>query len=362
MRVAHFTFEYPPSTTGGLGTYLQGLVKYQRSVGDVVDIYFLDEREPPPGTLSLPFYPGGVLQAYTLSDIQARQPTAEYDVVVCQDWAGILASRPLWRRTASLVMTCHLPLAWDLGYYDDLPCQFAGELEFFALAQADGIIAVSEAVRKHLVEAFPFVQDRVRVVANGTDTNYFSPAADVSQSTVLYVGRFFEQKGADLIPRIFAEVKRRRPQQRFVVIGTGPLKDSILADLHICGLMDSLDFFDFAPQDKVLALYRDAKVVVMPSRREPFGLVATESMATGTPLVAASVGGLQEIVTDGHDGLLVASEDVEGFANAIISLLEDESLAARIGASGRQTAVQRYDQRVCYENTRQAYRAAAGLE
>jgi glycosyltransferase involved in cell wall biosynthesis len=361
MNVAHFTPEYPPSTTGGLGTYMQGLIEYQRQMGDRVDIFYVWRGDAPAGTLSLPFDEEGLLRTYTLSDIQTAGGAGRYDVVVCQDWPGILASQPSWRKHAPVVTTCHLPLAWDIGYYDDLPCQYAKDLEFFAMAQSDRIIAVSNSVKRHLESEYSFVQGKTSVVYNGTDTSFFSPLdskkarADASSPVVLYVGRFFEQKGADLLPVIFAALKQRRADVRFKVIGVGPLKDDLLRDFHSHGLLDSLDFFDFSPLKFVLELYREADVVIMPSRYEPFGLVATECMATGTPLVASNVGGLSEIITHGHDGFLVNSEDVDEFVHTILSLLEDEALARRISQAARDTAVTKFNQEKCFENTRNLY-------
>jgi glycogen(starch) synthase len=173
---------------------------------------------------------------------------------------------------------------------------------------------------------------------------------------VLYVGRFFEQKGFDILPELFAVLKGRHPDVSFKVIGTGPLREAVCRQFEERGLMDCLTLHEFSSQDKVLSLYREAAAVVMPSRHEPFGLVATETMATATPLVASKVGGLKEILNHEEDGFLVAPDDIAGFANTLSRLLADRELARAVGERARESVVKKYAQGVCFEKTRAAYR------
>ena len=355
MKIAQFSYEYPPRTWGGLGIYLQGLVEFQRKAKDHVDVFFLGEGSPPDGLHSLPFLTDGELVSYTLQEIAERSRGVDYDAVICQDWPGIVASRALWKRGVPLVVTCHLPLAWDIGSFEDVPCPFAKQMEMMSMACADSIIAVSQAVRDELEQSYSFTRGKIRVVHNGSDTTLFSPGAKTDTPTVLFVGRFVEQKGFDLLPEVFASLSQRHPGLRFRIIGTGPLQESVVRRLEERGLAHQTTFYDFSSQDTVLALYREATVVVMPSRFEPFGLVATESMATATPVVASRVSGLAEIITDGEDGFLVSPDDVHGFANAVSRLLTDPRLAQKIGVQARESATRKFSQNRCFAETRAVY-------
>ena len=279
----------------------------------------------------------------------------QYDVVVCQDWAGILTSQSLWKQPIPLITTYHLPLAWDIGYYADLPCDFATQLEFYAMAQSDLIIAVSHAMKKHLEDSFTFTKGKIDVIHNGTNTSFFSPGIKSNQPILLYVGRFFEQKGFDLLPEIFYQLKRIHPNLFFKIIGVGPLKQEVVNKLKNLGLVKSFQIFDFAQQEKVLELYRESSIVIMPSRYEPFGLVAIESMATATPIVASDVGGLREIITHGEDGFLVAPNNVMGFVNIVSELLNNKQLTTEIGIRARKKIVRNFDQNLCYERTRNLF-------
>ncbi len=98
----------------------------------------------------------------------------------------------------------------------------------------------------------------------------------------------------------------------------------------------------------------------MPSRLEPFGLVATEAMAAGVPLVASTAGGLAEIVDDGRTGFLVPPDDVPGFARAVTGLLLDPALARRVAAAARTEVVARFDAADAFGGVRECYAGLVG--
>jgi len=359
MDVAQFSYEYPPQSTGGLGTYLEGLMAFQREQGDKVDLFYLGEPPVPAGAIELPSFNGELL-TYTTADLLARNRGRSYDLVVCQDWPGVLQAQGLWRAGIPLVFTLHLPIAWDIGWYEDIPVPFAPQLEFSGLAHADLIIVVSEAVERYLHKEFSFTRGKTCVIHNGTDPAFFTPdpIGGARPQSVLYVGRFYEQKGFDLVPHIFAEVAVEHPDCKFTIIGTGELEREARIEFDRLEIADRVTWLRFSGLDTVRDLYRRASVVVMPSRLEPFGLVAIEAMSTGTPLVAASTGGLAEIVRDGETGLLAAPGDVRGFAQRIAAVLADSTLARRLSKQGRAAVIREFDQRACHERTRRAYHAA----
>jgi glycosyltransferase involved in cell wall biosynthesis len=362
VRVAQFSNEYPPRHTGGLGTYLGGLVAHLRAHGDEVDVFFLGDDPPLDGTIHVPAFARELL-TYSRADLLSRCGGRDHDVVVCHDWMGVVASQGLWRHGVPLVYTSHLPLWWDIGWYDDIPCPFAPEVEVSGLLHADRIIVVSGAAARDLHERWSFTAAKTVVVPNGTDPAFFRPPdgrAAGREATVLYAGRFVEQKGFDLLPDIFAAVSAARPDVRLEIAGIGKDEAAVRARLRGLGLAGAVRWHGFTDPAALRRLYRSAGAVVMPSRREPFGLVAVEAMACGAPLVAADVGGLGEIVRHGETGLLVGVEDVRGFADGLLTVLGDPPLAAALGEHARQAVARDYDQRVCFARTRAVYEQAAG--
>jgi len=141
----------------------------------------------------------------------------------------------------------------------------------------------------------------------------------------LYVGTLSERKGAD----VFAAGADLAADSGWsgVMIGEGPLADAIAMHHPALRRLSPL------PSADVAAWMRVADVVAVPSRREPLGLAAVEALACGTPVIAANVGGLREVVRDGENGLLIPPDDAVALAAALSRML-DEGLRARLGAAG----------------------------
>jgi glycosyltransferase involved in cell wall biosynthesis len=131
-----------------------------------------------------------------------------------------------------------------------------------------------------------------------------------------------------------------------VVVGDGPLRDLVPGAIG------------FVPPTELVGYLDRAAIVVCPSRREGYGVVAREAMAHARPVVASAVGGLAEAVVDGETGLLVAAGDVTGLRAALERLLGNTELRARLGAGGRDRVRERYSREVAVEATLAAYEAA----
>jgi glycosyltransferase involved in cell wall biosynthesis len=133
----------------------------------------------------------------------------------------------------------------------------------------------------------------------------------------LYVGRLSEEKGV----RELAEAARDLP---LVVVGDGPLRALLPGTVG------------FVPPAEVGSYYERASVVVVPSRREGYGVAAREAMACGRPVVATAVGGLVDAIEDGVSGVLVPPNDPDAIRAALERLLADAALRARLGAAARE--------------------------
>ena len=181
------------------------------------------------------------------------------------------------------------------------------------------------------------VQD-VRVVPNGV--SFPDEVGEPSDPPhVLFVGRLSEEKG---ILELLAATKGIRR----ILVGDGPLRDAVS------------DAAGFVPHDSLGPFFERASVVVCPSRREGYGVVAREAMAYGRPVVASAVGGLVDAVDDGITGLLVPPRDVAALRMAIEHLLEDAGLRRRLGEAARARARERFSWTTSTAATIQAYRAA----
>jgi glycosyltransferase involved in cell wall biosynthesis len=156
---------------------------------------------------------------------------------------------------------------------------------------------------------------------------------------VLYVGRLSEEKGV----RELAEAARDLP---LVVVGDGPLRSLLPQTVG------------FVPPHALRPYYDRASIVVVPSRREGYGMVAREAMAHGRPVVATAVGGLPDVVEDGVTGLLVPPGDVRALREALERLLGDPGLRSRVGTAARVRALEATGPQAYAEAVLEAYAEA----
>jgi glycosyltransferase involved in cell wall biosynthesis len=182
-----------------------------------------------------------------------------------------------------------------------------------------------------------------RVIHNPVDI----PAEEQSQGdasprlqpgrSVASMGRFHYQKGFDLLLDAFSRVRERHPQWRLVLIGDGPQRDALTRQASRLGLTDSMHFV--GRQRDPFPYLRQADIFVLPSRWEGFGNVLVEAMACGLPVVSFDCpSGPMEIISHERDGLLVPAGDVEGLANAIVRLIDDQSDRIRLAGAARLSA------------------------
>lgn len=184
---------------------------------------------------------------------------------------------------------------------------------------------------------------RLQVVPAGVDLSRFQPRTGPRPAdrppTLLFVGRLQPLKGPDVAVRTLAEVRRTVPDARLRIVGgvsgtgdgvSGP--DELRALAAELGVADGLDLGPAVPQAALPEVYRDADVLLAPSRSETFGLVALEAQACGLPVVAADVSGLRAVVQRG--GTLVAGHDPVDHAAAAVALLTDPTHAAAVGRAG----------------------------
>ena len=163
----------------------------------------------------------------------------------------------------------------------------------------------------------------------------------VRAKRVVTIGRYAYQKGYDLLLQAWAEVEKQYPDWTLDIYGQGDqtIYRELMGDLGIDANRCHLN----GPVEDVVKTYQDSAIFVLSSRFEGFGLVLVEAMACGLPVVSFDCpAGPDEIITDGVDGLLVSSGDVQALAKKLMALIADEDLRQRLGKQARQTA-QRYN-------------------
>lgn len=201
------------------------------------------------------------------------------------------------------------------------------------------IIAPSQAVKNAFCEAPWLNPVRVHVLHHGIDPAEFGEIAPKNmpscEARILYAGRLAPVKGVDVLLNAWKMVIRDKPNARLILLGAKETEDyeGLACKLEI---QDSVIWAGY--QKDVRPWLAAADMLAMPSRHEGAGLIALEAMAVGRAVVASRVGGIPEYVRDNESGLLIAPENPNALAKALLNLINNPEERARMGRAGRSRA------------------------
>jgi len=218
----------------------------------------------------------------------------------------------------------------------------------WALDTSDQVVAISSYTAREIAE-LSSVPTRVIPYAVG-----FAPDANVQRSVapgghfeILFVGRLVERKGVRYLIDAARQLPRER-RARVVIIGDGPERQALEAQVRRDGLGDRVQFRGRVPDADLRRAYASASVFVLPSvldshgDTEGLGVVLLEAMSYGVPVIGSSLGGITDIVQHEKTGLLVPPGDASALAAAIERLARDPGLGARLGEAGRRDTGERF--------------------
>jgi D-inositol-3-phosphate glycosyltransferase len=315
---------------------------------------------------------------------EAAQPLGHYDLVHSHYWlSGQVGALARDRWGVPLVHTMHTMAkvkneALATGDTPEPSARIIGEEQ--VVEAADMLIASTDIEAKQLINLYDADPGRVEVVHPGVDLAVFRPrdthaarehvGLPLDAHVVLFAGRLQPLKAPDVLLRAVALLLEETPglRSRLVVpvvggpSGTGLEHPESLAELASeLGIDDVVRFVPPVPAAELAVWDAAASVVAVPSYNESFGLVAAEALATGTPVVAAAVGGLTTVVEDEENGLLVDTHEPRDWAAALRRVLLDDALRARLSEGARARAA-RFSWENTAERTLDVYeRARAGL-
>ena len=314
---------------------------------------------------------------------EAVQPLGHYDVVHSHYWlSGQVGALARDRWGIPLVHSMHTMAkvknqAMALGDTPEPLARLIGEDQ--VVEAADLLIANTDLEARQLVDLYGADADRVEVVHPGVDLEIFKPAdkAVVRRElglppeavVLMFAGRIQPLKAPDVLLRAVSVLLQQDPllRSRLVVpivggpSGSGLEHPESLAQLAAeLGLDDVVRFVPPVAQPELARWCAAATAVAVPSYNESFGLVAVEAQATGTPVVAAAVGGLTTVVADERSGLLVEGHEARDWAAALRRLIGDPGLTRRLG-EGALAHARDFSWDRTAERTLEAYRDARSL-
>jgi glycosyltransferase involved in cell wall biosynthesis len=208
------------------------------------------------------------------------------------------------------------------------------------LAQrSDAIIAVSESVRAQLIAHYDVNPKKVQVIPNGVNVDEYRPSSS-RENIILFIGRHTAHKGIPYLLEAFASFAKENKDHRLILVGErqeGGVDSSLVNYSRALGIADRVDFAGWLPDAKVRRMLGQAKCLVLPSLAESFGMVILEAMASRTPVIATNVGGIPDLVRDGHNGLLVPPASSEALTGAIGRIVNDSGLQEALAEEAWKT-------------------------
>ena len=205
-------------------------------------------------------------------------------------------------------------------------------LNRIVLHSSDHIIAVSHDLKNAITESFDITSKKISVIDMGVDSTIFFPNNNITKKetfTLLFVGRLSKEKGFDvLLGAIELISKKISSGLKCIVIGDGDKQNQYQKNVKLKMLANHITFIGSQNQIQISKWMNQAHLVVIPSRKEGFGLVAIEALACGTPVIASKVGGLREIIQDKINGYFITPGEVGDLEEKIIFFMKNPNLIA----------------------------------
>jgi mannosylfructose-phosphate synthase len=229
--------------------------------------------------------------------------------------------------------------------------RIAEELRIFKSVQAQTV--TTELQKEKLKELYDFISGNVVVITPGVDVHTFRPLkqgetkieTDLPARYIFCLSRIDTNKGHDFLLHAFDKVRTQISDIDLVIGGGSPEPQT--RELEVRAMMEKIvdekDMYErvhiigYVPDEFLVPYYRQARLFVLPSVFEPFGMTTLEAMACGVPVVASRFGGIRTVIDSGKNGLLVDPTDPDEFAEAMVKILKDQKLAEDLGKQGYQT-------------------------
>lgn len=388
MRVMMLSWEFPPRVVGGLAMHVYDLSTSMAAQGIEVTVVTCNngsdasEKETVNGVEVLRVRPydlptGDILGWALQLNVAMLERAVGYinqqgpmDIIHAHDWLVAYAARALkYGYRLPLIATVH---ATEYGRNNGLHNQLQrsiSDIEWWLTYEAWRVICCSGYMVDEVKRVFNIPSDKIRLIPNGVypgrirerevPPDFKSRYALPHERIIYFVGRLVPEKGVQVLLEAVHKVLAHCPDAKFVIAGTGPFQDFLRQKANDLGLGPKVLFAGYINEADRDMLYKIADVAVFPSLYEPFGIVALEAMAAGTPVVVSDSGGLAEIVKNDEDGLWAITGSANSLADRIIEILRNPSLAEKLAQNAFAKVTAQYDWKIIAEKTINVYREVA---
>ena len=386
MKILMLTWEYPPRIVGGIARVVNDLSK--RLIKDGHDVYVVTYREG-----SAPYYENDKgVHVYRVDNYMINPNNfidwimqlnfnmvakvneliakgEKFDVIHAHDWLVAYAAKTLKNSyDLPLVSTIHATEAGRNGGIHDEVQRYINDTEWMLTYESSEVIVNSKFMKNDLQRLFGLPYEKINVVANGINSTAYSGvekdydfrrqyAAD-NEKIILFMGRLVYEKGVQHLISAMPKILENYHDAKLVIAGKGGMLDELKSQVEAMGLGQKVYFTGYLNAKQVSKMYKCADISVFPSTYEPFGIVALEAMLAGVPTVVSDVGGLNEIVEHGVDGMKSYAGNPNSLADSILELLFNPQLCESISKKAKTKVKNEYSWTKIAQDTHFIYQKA----
>ncbi len=387
MRILMLTWEYPPRIVGGIARVVHDLSKRLIKDGhEVTVVTYRDNTDVPEyendkgvnvyRVDNYMIHPNNFIDWIMQLNFNMVSKATEiinkeggFDVIHAHDWLVTYAAKSLKNAyDIPIVATIHATEAGRNSGIHDETQRYINDTEWLLTYEATEVIVNSNYMKNEIQRLFGLPFDKINVIPNGINLSNFTGIerdydfrrqyAMDNEKIILYVGRLVYEKGIQNLIAAMPKVLSNYNDAKLIIAGRGGMIDELKAEAASLGLNNKIYFTGYLDSKQVQKMYKCADVAVFPSTYEPFGIVALEAMLAGVPTVVSDVGGLNEIVNHGVDGMKSYAGNPNSIADSITALLYDHQLANNCAKRAKQKVKEQFNWEKIAQDTHFTYEKA----
>ena len=386
MKILMLTWEYPPRVVGGIARVVhdlsQTLIKDGHEVtvvtykeGDApyfeddkgVKVYRVDNYMINPNNFIDWIMQMNFNMVAKANEIIAKE--GNFDVIHAHDWLVAYAAKTLKNSyNIPIVSTIHATESGRNSGIHDETQRYINDTEWMLTYESSEVIVNSNYMKGELQRLFGLPYEKINVIPNGVNMNLFNGIerdynfrrkfAMDNEKIILFMGRLVYEKGIQYLISAMPKILEGYHDAKLVICGKGGMIDELKEQVNAMGIGEKVYFAGYMAGKDVQKMYKAADISVFPSTYEPFGIVALEAMLAGVPTVVSDVGGLNEIVDHGINGMKAYAGNPNSIADSVLSILYDGKLANNIAKNAKAKVKEEFNWNKIAQDTHYIYEKA----
>ena len=389
MKILMLTWEYPPRVVGGISKVVYDLSHKMVKEGNEVTVVTYKDGD------NVKYYENDKgVEVYRVDNYMIRannfidwimqlnfnmitkvneiiNKNGKFDVIHAHDWLVAYSAKSIKDSyNIPLISTIHATESGRNSGIHDETQRYINDSEWMLTYESSEVIVNSNYMKNEVQRLFGLPYDKINVIPNGVNLQLFSNVnidydfrrqyAMDNEKIILYVGRLVYEKGIQNLIAAMPKILDRYHDSKLIICGRGGMIDELREQVKYLGIDNKVYFAGYCDSKKMQKMYKCADVAVFPSTYEPFGIVAIESMLSGTPTIVSDVGGLNEIVEHGVTGMKSYAGNANSIADSVLALLFDPKLCANISQNAIKKVKENYNWAKITDNTYYVYQLAIG--